>query len=211
MSASSLLNIFQESHIFSVDGRYLWGYVLTTQLQDLTSDDIADELRSACSKGSRQAFEYRATGILCRLLGVDARAETKPDPLPFLQLLMAPFYRTSLEEGKLRGTLVDRSLDEALHVLEDSAVSPSVRLLQLSHEALRDSATKTKEVLANLQTQLREIKMKALSLYHTKVLLLSQYRKQGFRGENGMLFRTDKGQIGKCRRNVEPEDEIWRL
>ncbi|KAK8012387.1 hypothetical protein PG991_009762 [Apiospora marii] len=199
----------RDPRVLSVNGRYLGSYVLTTRLQDLTSDDIVDELGSAYSKGGRQAFEDRATGILCRFLGVDVEAEPRPDLLPFLQLLTVPFYKTSLKEGELRGTPVDRPLDEALHELEDSPLSPSVRLLQLSYESLRDSATMTKEVLADLQTQLGKIEMETLSLYHTKILLLFQYRQRGFRGENGMLFRTNKGQIGKCRGSVEHDDEMW--
>ncbi|KAK8046478.1 hypothetical protein PG996_014542 [Apiospora saccharicola] len=69
----------------------------------------------------------------------------------------------------------------------------------------------TQQVFTDLQTQLREIKKQRPSLCHTQVLLLFQYRQRGFRGENGMLFRTDTGQIGKCRGGVEPEDEIWAL
>lgn len=53
--------------------------------------------------------------------------------------------------------------------------------------------------------------METLLLYHTKVLLLFQYRQSGFRGENGLLFRTNEGHIRKYRGNVEPEDEIWAL
>ncbi|KAK8136622.1 hypothetical protein PG984_004562 [Apiospora sp. TS-2023a] len=212
--------------VLSTNGSYLGSYVVATHPQELTANDIVDELGSVYSKeelasvwstGGQQAFEARATRMLCQLLGVDAGAgagaEPKPDILPFLELLTAPFYKTSLKEGKLRGTPVELPLDEALHELGNTTDSSplSVRLLQLSIEALRDSATMTEQVFADLQTQLREIKKRRLSLYHTQVLLLFQYRQRGFRGENGMLFRTDKGQIGKCRGNVEPEDEIWAL
>ncbi|KAK8058991.1 hypothetical protein PG994_009439 [Apiospora phragmitis] len=195
----------------SIKGWYLGSHIIKTLAHGLTSDDIVDELGMVYRRGGRQAFEKRATEILRHLVGVGVGADPKAELLPFLKLLTMPYYETSLKEGELRGTPTDRPLDEALHELERSDVSLSVRLLQLSREALQNSATMAEEVVADLQSQLREIKLETLSLYHTKVLLLFQYRQRGFRGDNGLLFHTNEGRIGKCRGSVEPADEIWAL
>ncbi|KAK8066044.1 hypothetical protein PG997_012791 [Apiospora hydei] len=208
---SPLIRPSSELHALTTKSRYLGNHIIATLPRGLTSDDIVDELGSIHQEAGRQVFEQRATEMLCQLLGVGAEAKPKPDILPFLRLLTGPFYKTSLKEGGGRGTPADLPLDEALHELEGSDVGPSVRLLQLSREALRDSATMTEEVVADLQTQLQGIKLEALPLYHAKVLLLFQYRQRGFRGENGRLFRTSEGLLGKCRGNAEPNDEIWAL
>ncbi|KAK6850205.1 HET-domain-containing protein [Apiospora arundinis] len=200
-----------KAYALSIKGSYLGQHVIKTASQDLTSDNIVDELGLAYRKGGRQAFEERATDVLRQILGMNIEAEPKPDLIPFLQVLTTPFYETSLKEGEGRGTPNDRPLDETLDQMEGPGESPSVRLLQLSREALQDAATMTEEIVADLQTQLREMKLEALSAYHYKVLLLFQYRQRGFQGENGTLFRTSDGRIGKCRGIVQADDEIWAL
>ncbi|KAK7967021.1 HET-domain-containing protein [Apiospora aurea] len=211
LSESPSIQPSSELHALTTKSRYLGNHIIATLPHGLPSDDIVDGLGSVDQKGGRQVFEQRATEMLCQLLGAGAEAKPKPDIPPFLRLLTGPFYKASLKEGGVRGTPTDLPLDEALHELEGSDAGPSVRLLQLSREALRDSATMTEEVVADLQRQLQGIKLGALAPYHAKVLLLFQYKQRGFRGENGQLFHTSEGLLGKCRGNVEPNDEIWAL